>query len=107
QEVFLGLVGFVQKLKPQNVPKIHINLYDEELVSTYFDTVADAVSQSHVKQLCKLSQSDSESDQVADLIRRRITYSKFEIKNDHKFEYAHITFIRNNTPVEVANVDLK
>lgn len=107
QELFLGLVGFVQKLKPQDVPNIHVNIYDDELTSTYFDLVADAVSQMQLKQLCKLSLSDTSVDQIADLIRRRITYSKFEINDDVDFKYAHLTFIRNNTPVEVANVDLK
>lgn len=107
QELFLGLVGFVQKLKPQDVPNIHVNLYDDELTTTYFDVVADAVSQMQLKQLCKLSLSDNSVDQTADLIRRRITYSKFEINDEVNFKYAHLTFIRNNTPVEVANVDLK
>jgi DNA phosphorothioation-dependent restriction protein DptH len=107
QELFLGLVGFVQKLKPQDVPNIHVNLYDDELTTTYFDVVADAVSQRQLKQLCKLSLLDNSVDQIADLIHRRITYSKFEINEEANFEYAHLTFIRNNTPVEVANVDLK
>ncbi|WP_180190151.1 DNA phosphorothioation-dependent restriction protein DptH, partial [Acinetobacter sp. YH01009] len=107
QELFLGLVGFVQKLKSKNIPKIHVNIYDDELKVTYFDQVADAVSQMHLKQLCKLSLVDGNADQIADLIRRRITYSKFEINRCEDFKYAHLTFVRNNTPVEVANVDLK
>lgn len=89
------------------MPNIHVNLYDDELTTTYLDEVADTVSQMKLKQLCKLSPSDNNADQIADLIRRRITYSKFEIKDDESFNYAHLTFVRNNTPVEVANVDLK
>ena len=107
QEVFLGLVGFIQKLKPNEVPNIHVNLYDDELITTYFDEVADTVSQMKLKQLCKLSLLDNSADQIADLIRRRVTYSKFETKDDENFKYAHLTFVRNNTPVEVANVDLR
>ncbi|MBM7142472.1 DNA phosphorothioation-dependent restriction protein DptH [Acinetobacter sp. 105-3] len=107
QELFLGLVDFVQRFKLQDVPQIHINLYDDELVNTYFDVVADVASQAYLKKLCQLSLKDQNSDQIVDVIRRRITYSKFEITNNIKFKYAHLTFIRNNTPVEVANVDLR
>ena len=108
KEVFLGIVDLIErfKSKPENLPRIHISIYDRELKNTYFDEVADAISYTDLKVLSKLSLNDQNSDQIVDLIRRRITYSKFEITEETNFNYAHLTFVRNDTEVEEASVDL-
>lgn len=106
EDLFLGLIGFIKKQKQQDVPRVHVCIYDDKLSNTYFDIVADAPSQKDLKYLCKLGLNDPNADQIADLVRRNITYSKFEIGKVDKFNYSHISFVRNNTPVKVAPVDL-
>lgn len=108
KEVFLGIVDLIERYKsrPENLPNIHISIYNRKLENTYFDDIADATNYTTLKVLSKLSLNDQNSDQVIDLIRRRITYSKFEITEDTNFNYAHLTFVRNDTEVEEASVDL-
>ncbi|HCT1805377.1 TPA: DNA phosphorothioation-dependent restriction protein DptH, partial [Acinetobacter baumannii] len=106
KDLFLGLIGFIKKHKQKNIPNIHVSIYDDKLNNTYFDIVADSISQKELKNLCKLSSNDADADQITDIVRRNITYSKFEIAKVEAFNYSHISFVRNNTPVKTAPVDL-
>lgn len=104
KEVFLGIIELIKRLEPENIPKIHISIYDSRLTNTYFDEVADIIRYQDLKEFLKLNPNNA--DQLVDLIRHRITYSKFEVDDKTNFNYAHLTFIRNNTPVEQAHVEL-
>lgn len=107
KEVLLGLVEFFKKRKPEQTSRIHINLYDEQLQHTYFDQVADAETLDEVKRLCQLTADKEDADSAIDMLRRRITYSKFRLPQaDVSFNYAHLSFVRNNTPVMKSPVDI-
>ena len=107
KEVLLGLVDFFKKRQPEQTSRIHINLYDEQLQHTYFDRVADAETLDEVKKLCELTADKDDADSAIDMLRRHITYSKFRLP-DHgdSFNYAHLSFVRNNTPVMKSPVDI-
>ncbi len=107
KEVLLGLVEFFKKRKPEQTSRIHINLYDEQLQHTYFDQVADAETLDEVKRLCQLTADTEDADSAIDMLRRRITYSKFRLPQvGDSFNYAHLSFARNNTPVMKSPVDI-
>jgi DNA phosphorothioation-dependent restriction protein DptH len=107
KEVLLGLVEFFKKRKPEQTSRIHINLYDEQLQHTYFDQVADAETLDEVKRLCQLTADKEDADSAIDMLRRRITYSKFRLPQAGvNFNYAHLSFVRNNTPVMKSPVDI-
>jgi DNA phosphorothioation-dependent restriction protein DptH len=107
KEVLLGLVEFFKKCKPEQTSRIHINLYDEQLQHTYFDQVADAETLDEVKRLCQLTADKDDADSAIDMLRRRITYSKFRLPQaGDSFNYAHLSFARNNTPVMKSPVDI-
>ncbi|WP_297894226.1 DNA phosphorothioation-dependent restriction protein DptH [Shewanella sp.] len=107
KEVLLGLVEFFKKRKPEQTSRIHINLYDEQLQHTYFDQVADAETLDEVKRLCQLTADKEDADSAIDMLRRRITYSKFRLPQAGvSFNYAHLSFVRNNTPVMKSPVDI-
>lgn len=107
KEVLLGLVEYFKKRKPEQTSRIHINLYDEQLQHTYFDQVADAETLDEVKRLCELTADKDDADSAIDMLRRRITYSKFRLpQSGDSFNYAHLSFVRNNTPVMKSPVDI-
>ncbi len=107
KEVLLGLVEFFKKRKPEQTSRIHINLYDAQLQHTYFDKVADAETLDEVKRLCELTADKDDTDSAIDMLRRRITYSKFRLpQSGESFNYAHLSFVRNNTPVMKSPVDI-
>lgn len=107
KEMLLGLVEYFKKRKPEQTSRIHLNLYDEQLQHTYFDEVADAETLAEVKLLCELTANKDDADSAIDMLRRRITYSKFRLpKAGDSFNYAHLSFVRNNTPVMKSPVDI-
>lgn len=107
KEVLLGIAEFFKKRKPEQTSRIHINLYDEQLEHTYFDKVADAETLDEVKRLCELTADTDDADSTIDMLRRRITYSKFRLPQaGESFNYAHLSFVRNNTPVMTSPVDI-
>lgn len=107
KEVLLGLVEFFKKRKSEQTSRIHINLYDDQLQHTYFDQVADAETLDEVKRLCQLTADKEDADSAIDMLRRRITYSKFRLPQvGDSFNYAHLSFVRNNAPVMKSPVDI-
>ncbi|NKC21473.1 DNA phosphorothioation-dependent restriction protein DptH [Pseudoalteromonas sp. S4498] len=105
--LFLGLVDYLKKQSPEQANRIHVNLYDKSLQRTYFDEFADAPSYEELKDIAELSSEKDKADAVADMIKNRITYSKFKLNDEQKsFKYAHISFVRNDTKVEPIPVDV-
>jgi DNA phosphorothioation-dependent restriction protein DptH len=105
--LFLGLVDYFKKKSPDKANRVHVNLYDKTLQRTYFDEFADAPSYDELKELAELGSEKDKADAIADMLKNRITYSKFKIiEGETVFNYAHISFVRNDTSVEPIPVDV-
>jgi DNA phosphorothioation-dependent restriction protein DptH len=105
-DLFMGLVDLVKQLKDK-VPYIQVCLYDDELVYNEFDRFAEQGKHDELKRRYELDKGKAReyADLVVDLLRTRLTYSKYENSNVHMQQYAHITFFRNNQRVERTDVD--
>jgi DNA phosphorothioation-dependent restriction protein DptH len=109
EELFLGVIDHFKKHKEKSIP-IHVNLYDDRLQQNDFDKFAESGKLSELKVWLELNSSDyrAESDLLIDLIRGRLTYSKFETpQQGQSLKYAHLAFFRNNAPVECINVKIR
>ncbi|BAJ02070.1 DNA phosphorothioation-dependent restriction protein DptH [Shewanella violacea] len=107
-ELFMGLVDFV-KANKDKVCHIHVNLYDDKLVYSEFDRFAETASYDKLKSLYELDKGAirEQADTIIDLLRTRLTYSKFENdKIDGKQAYSHLSFFRNNTKVVPRDVNV-
>lgn len=112
KELFLGLIDFIKKHK-EKVCQIHVNLYDDTISYCEFDKFADNQSYDQIKAdygLDKGSEKDI-ADTIIDLIRTRLTYSKFrnaKLENGtyKSQEYAHISFFKNNNKVQATDVNV-
>ncbi|MUL03292.1 DNA phosphorothioation-dependent restriction protein DptH [Aliivibrio fischeri] len=108
KEVFLGLIDFI-KIKKEQVTKIHVNLYDKEESDSWFDKFADAASYDELKDLCELNKGSAKGqvDSIIDLLRTRLTYSKYKHEDGEKEQaYAHMSFFKNNERVQATDVDV-
>ncbi|MDP5213397.1 DNA phosphorothioation-dependent restriction protein DptH [Pseudoalteromonas tunicata] len=108
KEVFLGLIDYI-KLKKDKVTNIHVNLYDEAESYCWFDKFADTASYDELKDLCELNKgpSKTQADSIIDLLRTRLTYSKFTHNKGEKAQaYAHMSFFKNNERVQATDVDV-
>lgn len=106
RRLFLGLVEHLIRPKSRSV-NIHVNLYDDEFEQTEFDRFSEMASYETIKQTYGLNQGKAKdyADTIVDLMRTRITYSKFVHKAVEKQSYAHLSFFRNNEKVEVVDVN--
>lgn len=108
KEIFLGLIDFI-KLKKDKVTKIHVNLYDKSEIYSWFDKFADAASYDKLKDLCELNKGSAkgQADSIIDLLRTRLTYSKYKHEDGKKEQsYAHMSFFKNNERVQATDVDV-
>ncbi|TMX59442.1 DNA phosphorothioation-dependent restriction protein DptH [Vibrio rotiferianus] len=111
RELFLGLVDYV-KAQKDKVCHIHVNLYDDKLIYSEFDRFAETGSYDELKALYEIDKGGAkareQADMVVDLLRTRITYSKFENdKVDGEQAYAHLSFFLNNSKVEARDVNVE
>ena len=106
-ELFLGLVDYV-KTQKDKVCQIHVNLYDDKLTFTEFDKFAETASYDEIKALYELDKGAirEQADAIIDLLRTRLTYSKFENRKTTEQAYAHLSFFRNNNKVEPTDVNV-
>lgn len=106
-EVFLGLIDYV-KAQKDKVCQIHVNLYDDQLTFTEFDKFAETASYDEIKSLYNLDKGAirEQADAIIDLLRTRLTYSKFENRKTTEQAYAHLSFFRNNNKVEPSDVNV-
>jgi DNA phosphorothioation-dependent restriction protein DptH len=104
--LFMGLVDLVKQLK-DTVPYIHVCLYDDKLEYNEFDRFAEFGKHEEIKQRYELDKGKAReyADLVVDLLRTRLTYSKYENGKVSSQQYAHISFFRNNQRVERTDVD--
>jgi DNA phosphorothioation-dependent restriction protein DptH len=106
-ELFLGLVDYVKRQKDK-VCQIHVNLYDETLAYNEFDKFAETASYDEIKSLYDLNKGAirEQADTIIDLLRTRLTYSKFQNSKVEQQAYAHLSFFRNNNKVEPVDVNV-
>ncbi len=108
RELFLGLVDYMRSQVDRS-PIIHVNLYDEQLAPCEFDYFSEASTS--IDDEIKLrygfdkDKARENPDAVIELLRTRLTYSKFTTGECIQ-EYAHLSFFRNNEKVEVMQVDI-
>jgi len=105
-DLFMGIVDLVKQLKDKT-PYIQVCLYDDELVFNEFDRFAEQSKHDELKRRYELDKGKAReyADLVIDLLRTRITYSKYENGKVNSQKYAHLTFFRNNHRVERTDVD--
>lgn len=106
RELFLGLTDYFKK-EADDACAIHVNCYDDQILFNEFDSFAECVSPQALRDAYQLSRGGvgDDADLLIDLIRSRLTYSKFKTpKNDEQLAYAHLAFFRNNAPVEVRQI---
>jgi len=106
-ELFMGLVDYVKSEK-ENVCKIHVNLYDDKQVHSEFDSFSEAASYDVIKETYELNKGKAkeQADMIIDLLRTRLTFSKFKNKLGDAQAYAHLSFFRNNNEVETSAVNI-
>lgn len=107
-ELFLGLVDYVKE-KKDKVSQIHVNLYDDKLAYCEFDRFAETASYDELKSRYGLDKGNirEQADSIIDLLRTRLTYSKFTNKEcGDALAYAHLSFFKNNNEVEARDVNV-
>ncbi len=104
KELFLGLVDYM-RAQVDGSPIIHVNLYDEGIAPCEFDYFSETSSYDEIKFRYGFDKIRENADVVIDLLRTRLTYSKFTTDESIQ-EYAHLSFFRNNEKVEVMQVDI-
>lgn len=106
KELFLGIVEYFKQEKEQAI-SIHVNCYDERLLPNMFDHFAESGSYEQLKIDLSLNSGvwRAEADILIDLLRSRLTFSKFilQSKND-RLAYAHLAFFTNTAPVDCRQI---
>ncbi|MDY0977714.1 DNA phosphorothioation-dependent restriction protein DptH [Massilia sp. CFBP9012] len=109
RELFLGLTDYFKKHRDDTCA-IHVNCYDDRILFNEFDGFAECVSSQALRDTYQLGRGGvhDDADLLIDLIRSRLTYSKFKTpKEEEQLEYAHLAFFRNNAPVDVRPVTVE
>jgi len=109
-ELFLGLVDYFRAQLDSACP-VHVNLYDDSLQINAFDRFAEESNHLKIKEILELNKGASKdiADTVIDLLRTRLTYSKFEhIQNSSVINhaYAHLAFFRNNQKIDCIQIEI-
>lgn len=105
-ELFLGLVDYIRNHKGI-VPNIHVNLYDDKIKFSEFDSFSESSSYDKIKSTYGLDKGKARenADAIIDKLRTRLTYSKFN-NNEETQAYAHLSFFRNNEKVNIMEVNI-
>ncbi|GGA93447.1 DNA phosphorothioation-dependent restriction protein DptH [Agarivorans gilvus] len=106
-ELFMGLVDYVRTNQEQ-AASIHVNLYDDELVFNAFDHFSEIANYDQLKEQLGLNKGKARevADAIIDILRTRLTYSKFTNQQAQKNgqAYAHLSFFRNNDKVDCSDI---
>lgn len=108
-ELLLGILDYVRS-RGAEACSIHVNFYDEELLFSDFDRFSENASVSDLKDWLRLDEDwrHDDVDLLVDLVRSRLTYSKFTTpKVGQSLKYAHLAFFRNNARVDVRTIDIE
>jgi len=109
RELFLGLVDYFKQEK-DNAISIHVNCYDERLLPNAFDRFAESGSYEQLKNDLGLNSGAwrSEADMLIDLLRSRLTFSKFVLPPESdQLAYAHLAFFTNTAPVDCRQIRIE
>ncbi|WP_373854878.1 DNA phosphorothioation-dependent restriction protein DptH [Klebsiella variicola] len=109
RELFLGLVDYFKQEK-DNAISIHVNCYDERLLPNAFDRFAESGSYEQLKIDLGLNSGAwrSEADMLIDLLRSRLTFSKFVLPPESdQLAYAHLAFFTNTAPVDCRQIRIE
>ncbi|HEN3647566.1 TPA: DNA phosphorothioation-dependent restriction protein DptH [Yersinia enterocolitica] len=106
RELFLGLVEYFKQEKERAI-SVHVNCYDERLLPNAFDHFAESGSYEQLKIDLGLNSGTwrAEADMLIDLLRSRLTFSKFVLPSaNDKLAYAHLAFFTNTAPVDCRQI---
>ncbi|EAV3919471.1 DNA phosphorothioation-dependent restriction protein DptH [Salmonella enterica] len=109
RELFLGLVEYFKQEKDGAI-SIHVNCYDERLLPNAFDRFAESGSYEQLKNDLSLNSGAwrAEADMLIDLLRSRLTFSKFvQPPESDKLAYAHLAFFTNTAPVDCRQIRIE
>ncbi|KEQ17843.1 DNA phosphorothioation-dependent restriction protein DptH [Endozoicomonas numazuensis] len=107
-EIFLGLLSYYLE-HLLHARHVHVNLYDDELCETEFDRFAEMGAYDQIKQEYQLDKGKAreKADSIIDLLRSRLSFSKFTHDEHDEQQYAHLSFFKNNQKVQriSSNID--
>ena len=109
KELFLGLVEYFKQEKEQAI-SVHVNCYDEHLLPNMFDHFAESGSYEQLKNDLDLNSGAwrAEADMLIDLLRSRLTFSKFVLPcESENLAYAHLAFFTNTAPVDCRQIRIE
>ncbi|EHR5218455.1 DNA phosphorothioation-dependent restriction protein DptH [Salmonella enterica] len=109
KELFLGLVEYFKQEKEHAI-SVHVNCYDERLLPNMFDHFAESGSYEQLKNDLDLNSGvwRAEADMLIDLLRSRLTFSKFVLPSESdKLAYAHLAFFINTAPVDCRQIRIE
>ncbi len=109
KELFLGLVEYFKQEKEKAI-SVHVNCYDERLLPNMFDHFAESGSYEQLKNDLDLNSGvwRAEADMLIDLLRSRLTFSKFVLPSESdKLAYAHLAFFTNTAPVDCRQIRIE
>ncbi|WP_422410178.1 MULTISPECIES: DNA phosphorothioation-dependent restriction protein DptH [unclassified Endozoicomonas] len=106
-EVFMGLLTYFKKNLTKCHP-VHVNLYDDQFCETEFDIFAEMSSHEEIKQRYSLDKGSAreQSEYITDLLRTKLSFSKFKHKDVTEQNYAHLSFFKNNQKVTTFESDI-
>ncbi|MCW8107123.1 DNA phosphorothioation-dependent restriction protein DptH [Alteromonas ponticola] len=106
-ELLIGLVEYYSD-NLDDAPFIHINIYDNEPLLNAFDRFAESTNNEALKEFLGLGAKKFKdtADGIIELLRTRLTYSKFNTRNEESYEYAHIAFFYNDEKVDCISVNI-
>ena len=107
REIFKGILEYFRDTGKES-ERIHVNLYDDNIAETEFDRFAELGPYINIKRQYGLDKGKAKenADSIIDLLRSRLTFSKFRLSDASEQAYAHLTFFRNNQKVERVSVDI-
>ncbi|WP_391528476.1 DNA phosphorothioation-dependent restriction protein DptH [Photorhabdus akhurstii] len=108
KELFLGLVEYFKQEKERAI-SVHVNCYDDYLVPNEFDRFAESASYEQLKNDLGLNSGmwRTEADMLIDLMRSRLTFSKFILPTESDdLAYAHLAFFTNTTPIDCRPISI-
>ncbi|NHB95029.1 DNA phosphorothioation-dependent restriction protein DptH [Photorhabdus stackebrandtii] len=109
RELFLGLVEYFKQEKERAI-SVHVNCYDERLLPNAFDHFAESGSYERLKNDLGLNSGAwrAEAEMLIDLLRSRLTFSKFILPPESdKLAYAHLAFFTNTAPVDCRQIRIE
>lgn len=109
KELFLGLVEYFKQEKEHSI-SVHVNCYDVHLLPNMFDHFAECGSYEELKNDLGLNSGvwRAEADLLIDLLRSRLTFSKFVLPSEsEKLAYAHLAFFTNTAPVDCRQIRIE